>query len=622
MSHSWITPSTASNTGSGRCSISAELHDHPILFTHAKTRTQSSPPPAWIGAAPLWADMAPAGIWADALACPLTGKRSDLEHLLACAPLDDTALLDRARAGIAWWQSSQICKYSAQSEHNPKINVPYVLVLDQPKSDESFENGSDTDALLREMLVFAQTELTRTHVVILSVEGGHFTDAETSETITVVPHTANPWPLLECATRVYSHSASLGFEAILSGHHPRVFGQPWYAGWGLTDDENPVPHRARALTRAQLFAASMILYPTWINPRTGAPCDFEAAIAHAQARHRAAREDTHGYVASGLVRWKHKHMRRTFGRARFEITNDPQKIALARDNGARHMAWGAHQTADIRVEDGFLRSKGLGAALIAPVSLTLDENGVYFDPTRPSQLENLITQRADLPEFARRRIRAFLTRLNTARLTKYNTRTTHVKLPQGEKILVVGQVEDDASIKLGAGEITTNRDLLRAARTAHPTAYIVFKPHPDVEAGLRKGDLAEIRDLCNLIAHNADPISLIEACDRVWTMTSLLGFEALLRATPVTCTGTPFYAGWGLTDDRGGVPARRAARPSLEGLAHAVLIDFPRYSDPATGAPISPEDAVDLLSAQKQGRSAIAQFALARLIQLRNRFVK
>lgn len=30
---------------------------------------------------------------------------------------------------------------------------------------------------------------------------------------------------------------------------------------------------------------------------------------------------------------------------------------------------------------------------------------------------------------------------------------------------------------------------------------------------------------------------------------------------------------------------RRAARPTLHGLAHAALIDYPRYHDPATGLP-------------------------------------
>ena len=117
-------------------------------------------------------------------------------------------------------------------------------------------------------------------------------------------------------------------------------------------------------------------------------------------------------------------------------------------------------------------------------------------------------------------------------------------LPEGHRILVPGQVEDDASIRLGAGEVRRNLDLLRAARTAHPQAQLIYKPHPDVEAGLRPGAIspAEIAALGASLASNADPVALIEACDRVITITSLLGFEALLRGKPVTCLGAPFYA--------------------------------------------------------------------------------
>jgi capsular polysaccharide export protein len=38
---------------------------------------------------------------------------------------------------------------------------------------------------------------------------------------------------------------------------------------------------------------------------------------------------------------------------------------------------------------------------------------------------------------------------------------------------------------------------------------------------------------------------LINQVNEVWTMTSLLGFEALIRGKSVTCLGLPFYCGWG-----------------------------------------------------------------------------
>ena len=125
---------------------------------------------------------------------------------------------------------------------------------------------------------------------------------------------------------------------------------------------------------------------------------------------------------------------------------------------------------------------------------------------------------------------------------------------------------------------------------------IVYKPHPDVEAGLRPGAI-DARDLADVVADNADPVALIEACNELFTLTSLMGFEALLRKIPVTTLGAPFYAGWGLTRDLGQPPARRVARPTLAGLVHATLIDYPRYLDPVTGQPCPVEVAVARLAA-------------------------
>ena len=136
-----------------------------------------------------------------------------------------------------------------------------------------------------------------------------------------------------------------------------------------------------------------------------------------------------------------------------------------------------------------------------------------------------------------------------------------------------------------------------------------------MEAGLREGRV-ESDDLAGLADHlatRADPIALIKAADRVVTMTSLLGFEALLRGVPVTVTGTPFYAGWGLTEDLGAIPARRRARPSLAALVHATLIAYPHYHDPVSGQPCPVEVAVERLASGDIPGPALRLRALAKV---------
>lgn len=630
-----MTPAlTASDPRSGRYILSPRLDARAAwvkaILSHHQTPDTAAPAQAWIGPAPLWADGQPYGIWCDAEGDPnAPATAAHFERALAQAPLDDATTLARARRAIEWWTLSEISKFSDGIRHDQPSNIPYVLVLDEPK-------GENTQALATEMLVFAQTETLNAQVLILGCAGGHFDTAPEDPRVTLLPESTPPWALFAQATAVYTLAAPLGFEAILSGHRPRIFGQPWYAGWGLTQDENPPLKRTRKLTRAQLVAATL-LAPNmlWADPDTGAPWSFEHAMAAAEAAHRSAQERSDKAVLSNMAPWKHRFLRRYLSPASVSFARTPQTVTTATQNGAQHMTWGIpapdlHDAdlagtdlpdPDLRIEDGFLRSKGLGAALVPPVSLVFDDLGIYFDPTRPSRLEQMIAARETLPSFAAARIDALLATLRAQGLSKYNTGSDIPQLDDTkEKILVVGQVEDDASIRLGAGDITTNAALLEAARAAHPQAQLIFKPHPDVEAGLRKGDLSALYQNADIVARDADPIALIEACDRLWTMTSLMGFEALIRDTPVTTTGTPFYAGWGLTTDLGNRPARRAARPSVAGLAYATLIDYPRYFDPQTGQSLSVEQAIELLGKQKSGRSKPAQIALSTLLKIRDLF--
>jgi capsular polysaccharide export protein len=291
-----------------------------------------------------------------------------------------------------------------------------------------------------------------------------------------------------------------------------------------------------------------------------------------------------------------------FGGARaLRFRDDPLAAdRLASASGRGLLIWAGKEPAGfapkvpcLRVEDGFLRSRGLGAELVPPLSLVTDGLGIYYDPTRPSQLETLIA--TPLTDAHRRRAEALIARLRAERLSKYNLGGAVPPLPAGHRILVPGQVEDDASIRLGAGAVRTNLGLLQAARAANPGAVILYKPHPDVEAGLRPGAV-DATGLADRVLSGVDPAALLAEVQEVWTMTSLLGFEALVRGLPVTCLGAPFYAGWGLTRDIGPVPARRTARPDLARLVHAALIAYPRYWDPVSRRPCPVEVALDRLA--------------------------
>lgn len=572
------------------------------------------------GAAPLGLLVDPVGVHFD------SSHPSRIEQILGAADLYNSNIMDEARRLTHCLIETGLSKYN---NFAPVLSGPdpgYILVVDQTRGDASIRGSGASEATFHAMLDRAKADHPETRIVLrshpetaLRMRAGHFCAGDAGGRVSLLAAPISPHRLLAGAGAVYTVSSQLGFEAILHGHRPHVFGQPFYAGWGLSQDEHPLPRRTRRLTREELFAGVMLLAPLWYDPCRDRLCGLEEVIRQLEAEVRAWREDSQGHVAAGMRLWKRGRVQAVFGGVKpLRFRDDPAAAdRLAAATGRGVLVWAGREPAGfapkapcLRVEDGFLRSRGLGAELVPPLSLVTDGFGIYYDPSRPSRLEGLIAR--PLTEAQRRRAEALIARLRAEGLSKYNLGGAVPVLPQGHRILVPGQVEDDASIRLGAGEVRTNLCLLQAVRAANPDAVVLYKPHPDVEAGLRPGAV-EATGLADRVLSSVDPAALLAEVQEIWTMTSLLGFEALVRGLPVTCLGAPFYAGWGLTRDLGATPARRTARPDLPQLVHAALIAYPRYWDPVSRRPCPVEVALDRLASGDIPHPGRLNRALAKL---------
>lgn len=304
--------------------------------------------------------------------------------------------------------------------------------------------------------------------------------------------------------------------------------------------------------------------------------------------------------AIGFSHWKKRPLRAALQDSRIRFVRDFRSVP----HGATVAIWGLPATSpqerpDLRwlhVEDGFLRSVGLGAELTRPLSWVVDRRGLYYDASRASDLEVLL-QTTDFSAADLARTATFRAALIDAGLTKYNADRAHWHRPSGAEhvVLVPGQVESDASLSHGSAGVRTNLELVRAARAARPKAFLIYKPHPDVQAGLRAmgAEEQQIPALVDSVVTDVDMHQLLTQVDEVHVMTSLTGFEALLRGKPVTCHGQPFYAGWGLTQDLTPV-ARRTRRRTLDELVAAALLLYPCYFD-RQGHRVSPEEALTTL---------------------------
>ena len=533
---------------------------------------------------------------------------SRLEQILQTGDLQDSNILETTRVATARLKALHLSKYNNCDPALPAPDPGFVLVIDQTRGDAAIRHSGADETTFRQMLDAALRAHPDDRIVIrthpetaLALRPGHFGPADVGGRVSLLSDPVSPHRLLAAAKAVYVVSSQLGFEAILHGHRPQVFGQPFYSGWGLTRDTRPLPRRTRQLTAEALFAGAMILAPLWYDPCDDRLCGVERVIDQLEAETRAWREDRKGHVATGMRLWKRPHLQRFFGPLRFR--DDPTEAdRAAAETGRNLLIWAGKEPSGfqpqapcLRVEDGFLRSRGLGADLVPPLSLVTDDLGIYYDPSRRSRLDGLVARQ--MPAGGEARVRALIARLRAGGVSKYNLSAPDLPdLPVGYRILVPGQVEDDASILKGAGAVRTNLGLLQAVRAANPGAVVIYKPHPDVVAGLRAGGVDG--GLADLVVERADPAALLGAVDEVWTMTSLLGFEAIVRGIPVTCLGAPFYAGRGLTRDLGPVPDWRGP-VSLERLVHATLVEYPRYWDPVSRRACPVEVVLDRLETGK-----------------------
>ncbi|NUX58102.1 capsular polysaccharide biosynthesis protein [Paraburkholderia youngii] len=405
---------------------------------------------------------------------------------------------------------------------------------------------------------------------------------------------------------VYTLGASEGIHALLAGARVHVFGAPYYAGWGLTHDDQPLPNRTARPTLATLFDVVFVRSTRYLNPSTHAPGTLDDLLDSIELQQAVQQRfaDLHNVAALRFQWWKRPFATPyiTAGNSSLRWSAEPQSVQAHECAvlwGARSAEGLAPEVRCIRIEDGFFHSTGLGSDMIAPRSQVIDRRGLYFDASQPSDLSVLLNETA-FSDAELTRAAALRSKVVQLGVTKYNLgrRRPAWTAPAGKQIVLVpGQVADDASIRLGTRAIGTAHALLREVRRLRPDAFVIYKPHPDVLSGNRNG-LIDAQQLADVVDIEADLLSLVDAADEVHTLSSLAGFDALLRGKAVFTYGLPFYAGWGLTHDALAPLPWRHRTLTLDMLCAGVLLRYPLYFDWKTRLFTTPEAVVEQLAPQ------------------------
>lgn len=241
------------------------------------------------------------------------------------------------------------------------------------------------------------------------------------------------------------------------------------------------------------------------------------------------------------------------------------------------------------IEDGFLRSFYPMPYGEVSASMRMDFVGCYYDSHYPSSIENLLnSEKFELSEFEKIEISGIIQKIVKGNVTKYNLSKDYVRNERfrnyKHKVLVIDQVYGDMSVKKGGVADEDFSKILDAAITENPDSLIIVKLHPEAVLGIRKGHFEEnlvSRENIEIITDEVNPISILKEVDKVYCATTQMGFEALLCEKEVVCFGKPFYAGWGLTDDRKFFERRFRTR-GVEEVFYAAYLFNTIYLNPKT----------------------------------------
>lgn len=561
---------------------------------------------------------------------------SRLEALVAKAAADPAALVlgDRVRRRLL---ELKLTKYNTVSGAEADRLVPRrkrVMIVDQTFNDQAVAGAGADSSTFARMIADALAAhavadiLVKVHPDVLAGRArGYLATQAQACGIDLLADPVNPHDLFDRVDEIWTVSSGLGFEAALAGRTVRLYGAAFYAGWGLTRDDRIAPEVRALYDRRRcpvpveaLACAALVHYPRYADPVRMTVLDAFAAmdrLAEWREVFAARRDDV---VAAGFSPRKRAVVESVFGGGTGRVTFVEPADAVERvaASNARLLLWDArpartieaaareHGLAVTRITGGVLQCPERATEAVPLASVVLDDQGVPFDAARPSDFERLAETARFGPDLTARAAALRARLVGLADRAGGRAEALHAEIrakSQGRRVVFVIPDAEGRAWSEWVEDIAAGPRLATAVRAARPSDFLVYVERPDLARWRKAGPFRSIamRRAVDFVMRHPEPETLLAAADEVHVPASILGFHALLRGLPVVAWGTPFYAGWGLTEDRSALP-RRTRRLSLDELTAAVLILAARYTDPVSGLPATPEDI--LFRAEAAARSA------------------
>ncbi len=555
--------------------------------------------------------------------------------------------LSRSSKIIKLWKDYSISKYNFPNFIEPP-DQKFILLIDQTFGDLSIYYGGASKDSFTKMFNFAYKNWPD-HKILIKVHPDVIKSKKTGcldktffkkKNVIVIDELGQINKLIEFSSAVCVVTSQVGFEALIYKKEVHVFGNPFYSGLGLTIDHNICGNskKINCITIEQLVYGALVKYQHYLDPRTKRACEVEIILDFINKNRIISRFFPNNLEGINLTPWKARQINRFI----YPATGKRVKYFIRFKSRMENIiVWGKSKITDIyiskvknciSVEDGFIRSVGLGGNLFPPYSLLFDKKGIHFDGSRESDLENLL-QEMILEEHELIRSRRIIELIVKSNISKYNLKFKNkVEFPSIIKskdiIAVLGQVENDKSILYGVPDDTiqkSNFSLVKQVKKDYPNSFIIYKPHPDIDSGLRAKGKQEkdIKEVADFIAYNTPLEYIFKKVNRVAVFTSLGGFEALIRGISVITYGFPFYAGWGLTLDKlndHNWAKRRTRRLSLEELIFISLVKYPLYNSLKFDCLLEIENVIEDLIKSKSTKKNLEQMIFKYWGILKDRF--
>lgn len=242
-----------------------------------------------------------------------------------------------------------------------------------------------------------------------------------------------------------------------------------------------------------------------------------------------------------------------------------------------------HTTIHGRLEEGLLaygRHPDFGHSAL---SIVLDRAGIHYDTARTSDLQRILKDiQGGWSEGMAVRARRIIGELQRLRLTKYNFQEGLLDRSRWRqyRLLIVDQAKESRALGFGGANQGIFEQMVDSAFKTFAETDIIIKLHPDHE--LHRGTSmlhGRVPPGVSIVPAGINIWSVFDHVDTVYTVSSQVGFEALLARKKVVCFAQPFYAGWGLTTDLASTHGE-VKNLTLEQLVYGVLIKYSVYIHP------------------------------------------